>query len=66
MYFCYIHTISYRHILDQLSCTIDMVKRIQIEEEEEEVKGTYIWLSCTFAVVTSAVRGYCNLPCGTC
>ncbi len=33
---------------------MQMVKRIQ---EEEEVNGTYILLSGTLAVVTSAVRG---------
>ncbi len=25
--------------------------------DDDDVKGTYIWLSCTFTVVTSAVRG---------
>ncbi len=32
------------------------------EEDDAEVKGTYIWLSCTFAVVTSAVRVCTILP----
>ena len=27
------------------------------DDDDDDVKGTYIWLSCTFAVVTSAVRG---------
>ena len=27
------------------------------ENNYEDVKGTYIWLSCTLAGVTSAVRG---------
>ena len=29
---------------------------------EEEVKATYIWLSCTLAVVTSAVKGTVRWP----
>ena len=32
------------------------------ELEEEDVKGTYIWLSCTLAVVTSAVKGTVRWP----
>jgi hypothetical protein len=32
------------------------------EEEEEEVKGTYILLSGILAVVTSAVRGTTRSP----
>ncbi len=30
--------------------------------EEDDVKETYIWLSCTLAVVTSAVKGTIILP----
>jgi hypothetical protein len=38
-----------------------MVKR-EYTDEEEEVKETYIWLSCTLAVVTSAqLAVYTNL-----
>ena len=31
--------------------------------EEDDVKETYSWLSCTLAVVTSAVKGAYNLAC---
>jgi hypothetical protein len=36
-----------------------LVKRILKKENEKDVKGTYIWLSCTLAVVvtSAAVRG---------
>jgi hypothetical protein len=35
----------------------------ELGELEEDVKGTYIWLSCTLAVVTSsAVKGTVRWP----
>ena len=36
------------------------------ENNDEDVKGMYILLSGTLAVVTSAVRGAYNLVCCTC
>ncbi len=37
-------------------------KEDEDEDEDEDVKGMYILLSWTFAVVTSAVRGTTSLP----
>ena len=39
-----------------------MVKR-EYTDEEEEVKETYIWLSCTLAVVTSAQLAVYKMAC---
>ena len=32
------------------------------DDDDDDVKGTYIWLSWTLAVVTSAVRGITISP----
>ena len=67
--FCYVHTVSCHRILGQLPYTIQPVRRIlknwenkKEKGEEGEVKETYIWLSCTLAVVKSAVKGTIRSP----
>ncbi len=56
MSFCYTRSFLSSYPGSAAICNTDGKANIE-EEEEEEVKGTYIWLSCTLAVLTSAVSG---------
>ena len=38
------------------------MSRVKRKQYDDDVKETYIWLSCTLAVVTSAVRGTMRSP----
>ncbi len=57
---CYTCTGSYLHSQDQFIMYNTYGK--ENTDNDDEVKGTYIWLSCTLAVVMSAVKGTTILP----
>ncbi len=62
---CYIRTVSYHHIQDQLPYTRKDGKE-NTEEEDEMLKEHTSGCPGTFAVVTSAVRGTTQSLCCCC